>query len=420
MATVRRTKQAPAKGKDKPEVYRKPLTAAVKSVLTLERLAWGGKGVARAEDGRLILLSAPLALFPGEQVEADVRWKPRHGEGEVKAWLRKDARRVRAACPVAGVCGGCELWEAGSHVAELKRSMVADLLGRQLPNAPEWRWLEAPEDARRHRIQLHWTGTDLGFHRRNSHSLVPVTACPIAAPALSQAIPRLQEALEGRALPTRPQRWELATGTPAGEVYAQDEQGKTWHLEPDGWHAFQGGVPHRLGEHKLSHRPGGFFQVCPPWAWKAFGEILGAWELPSGTLYDLYGGVGFFTALLGGRMKRSVLVEFDAPAVEWAVRNLDGTGADCVAADAAEWMVEGLGEKGDLILLDPPRTGLAPEMTAKLLGAGASDLVLVGCDGAAFCRDVKRLEESWTLKGLAVADLFPMTSHVECVAHFQR
>ena len=62
-------------------------------------------------------------------------------------------------------------------------------------------------------------------------------------------------------------------------------------------------------------------------------EILGAWELPAGTLYDLYGGVGFFSALLGGAMARTVLVEFDGAAVDWARRNLAGSESECIAAD---------------------------------------------------------------------------------------
>ena len=402
-------------------MYRKPAAPGVNSVLIVERLAWGGKGVARAEDGKLILLGAPLALFPGEKVEARVRWKPRHGEGEVLRWLTRDPRRAKALCPVAEACGGCELWESGTHAAELKRAMVADLLGRALPQAPAWRWLPAPADARRHRIQLHWTGKELGFHRRNSHALVPVQACPAAAPALSAAIPRLREALEGRMLPTRPQRWELATGTPAGEITALDEQGRGWRLEPDGWHAAgEEGIYHHLGGIRLGHRAGGFFQVCPPWAWEAFGAILADWNLPRGTLFDLYGGVGFFSALLGRGMRDCVLVEFDAPAVDWARRNLAAQPAECVAEDAAVWLPEGLGQPDDLILLDPPRTGLPPEVCARLQSAGASDLVLIGCDGAAFCRDVARLAPAWVLKELAVADLFPMTSHVECVGWFKR
>ena len=385
---------------------------------TVERLAWGGMGVGRGEDGRLLLLAAPLALFPGEKVEAMVRWKPRHGEGQVTAWVRRDPRRVRAECPVAGVCGGCDLWEAGPLAGALKKEMVTDLLTRQLPDAPPWRWLEAPASARRHRIQLHWNGKELGFHQRNSHTVVLVAGCPVAADPLSRAIPRLQEALEARVLSPKAQRWELATGTPAGDVLAVAESGRSWRLEPDGWHPSEDAVRHDFGTARLSHGAGGFFQVCPPWAWTAFGEILGAWQLPGGTLYDLYGGVGFFSALLGQRFQKRVLVENFEPAVAWARTNLEALGLDalCVVADAPEWVTGDLGSAGDLILLDPPRTGLTPELCAKLQTAGASALVLVGCDGAAFCRDIQRLAPAWKLEALAVADLFPMTQHVEAVA----
>jgi 23S rRNA (uracil1939-C5)-methyltransferase len=319
---------------------------------------------------------------------------------------------------VAGVCGGCDLWEAGPLAGALKKEMVEDLLARQLPGAPTWRWLEAPESARRHRIQLHWNGRELGFHRRNSHSVVPVGACPAAAGPLSLAIPRLREALEARVLSPRSQRWELATGTPAGEVWAVAEDGRTWRLEPDGWHPAQGPIRHVLGPVTLRHRTGGFFQVCPEWAWAAFGEILGAWELSGGTLFDLYGGVGFFSALLGGRFRQRVLVENDEPAVAWARENLAALGleATCVATDAPEWVPADLGGGDDLVLLDPPRTGLTPELCEKLQTSRAGALVLVGCDGAAFCRDVQRLAPAWELKELAAVDLFPLTEHVEFVA----
>ena len=415
---MRRKIPSPAAERVRPPVYRRPAQESVKWCGTIERLAWGGAGVGRAEDGRLVLLAAPLALFPGEKVEASVRWKVRHGEGEVTAWTCRDPRRVRAGCPVAGECGGCDLWEAGPLAGELKREMVADLLARALPDAPPWRWLEAPAQARRHRIQLHWNGRELGFHRRSSHSVVPVAACPAAAGPLSRAIPRLQEALEARILSPKPQRWELSTGTPAGEVFAVAESGRCWRLEPDGWHPGEAPVRHDFGAVRLSHRAGGFFQVCPDWAWSAFGEILAAWKLPGGTLFDLYGGVGFFSALLGGRFRTRVLVESDEPAVAWARRNLEALGleADCLAADVAEWVVPGLGTGEDLVLLDPPRSGLAPELCGKLQTAGAGALVLVGCDGAAFCRDLQRLGPAWKVAGLAAVDLFPLTHHVECVA----
>jgi 23S rRNA (uracil1939-C5)-methyltransferase len=409
-------------GNIRASVYRSPAAPLEEWRGKVERLAWGGAGVGRAEDGRVVLLTAPLALFPGEAVRAEVRWKPRHGEGRVVEWLARDPRRVPAGCPVAATCGGCDLWEAGTQAGALKRDMVADLFARQLPGAPDWRWLDAPGTARRHRIQLHWNGRELGFHRRESHALVPVQACPAASPSLSEAIPRLIEALSARLLPTRAQRWELATGTPAGTVVAVAEDGRAWILEPDGWHPGKEPVEHRLDGLTLRHRPGGFFQVCPPWAWEAFGAILSGWNLGGDTLYDLYGGVGFFSALLGERFRHRVLVENDEPAVDWARRNLAdlGLAAECLAEDAAAWVPEGLGADRDVILLDPPRAGLEPELCEKLRSARAGALVLVGCDGAAFCRDLKRLAPEWKVGGLAAADLFPLTHHVECVALLRR
>ncbi len=376
----------------------------------------------RSKDGRLLLLEAPLALFPGELVEAEVIWKARHGEGRVLRWITRDPRRTQSVCSVAGACGGCELWEAGSYANELKRQMTADLLRRQLGEGVSWSWHPAPEAARRHRIQLHWDGAALGYFQPHSHTLVPVSACPAAADPLSSAIPRLEEALAGRALPARPGRWELSTGTPAGTVWASDERGRTWILEPDGWHRSTEPIHHRLGDATLLHGPGAFFQVSPPWAAQAFGGLLQSWNLKGGTLYDLYGGVGLFSILLGDRFRHRILVESGETAVAWARRNLESAGlpSECLVADVAAWVPESLGVAEDVILLDPPRAGLDPTLCDRLTTAGASTLILVGCDGAAFCRDVKDLATAWNLDQLAVLDLFPLTSHVECVALMTR
>jgi tRNA/tmRNA/rRNA uracil-C5-methylase (TrmA/RlmC/RlmD family) len=351
-----------------------------------------------------------------------VLWKVRHGEGTVDRWVTRDRRRVQAVCPVAATCGGCDLWEAGTALGDLKQLMVQDLFSRQLPETPEWRWSPAPASARRHRIQLHWDGHALGFHQRRSHQVVPVDQCPAAAKVLSQAIPRLQEALQGKILPTKPQRWELATGTPAGAVFATLESHRTWQLEPDGWHAWEGPILHDHGAFRLQHRAGGFYQVSPEWAAEAFGALLREWDVRGGRLYDLFGGVGFFSALLGDRFQQRCLVEFDEAAVAWARRNLEALGlaAECITADAAAWVPGQLGEAGDLLLLDPPRAGLAPELCERLQTARCGTMVLVGCDGAAFCRDVKRLAPAWKLEALAALDLFPFTHHVECVALLRR
>jgi len=422
MATVKRKSDLGRKEVRPRPVYPRRKDSTVAWQGKIERLVWGGLGLGHSEDGKAVLVSAPLALFPGEVVEAAIHWKARHGEGTVERWVTRDRRRSAPGCRVAASCGGCDLWEAGSAAGDLKRLMVEDLFARQLPDAPPWRWSPAPEDARRHRIQLHWDGKVLGFHARRSHQVIPVTECPAAAKVLSQAIPRLEEALLGRILPTKPQRWELATGTPPGTVFATLDSGRTWNLEPDGWHTWEGPIVHDHGAFRLSHRAGGFYQVSPEWAAEAFADLLREWEVRGGTLYDLYGGVGFFSALLGPRFQHRCLVEYDESAVVWAKANLEAMDlpSECLAADTAAWVPEHLGRPEDVLLLDPPRAGLPPELCERLQSARCGTLVLVGCDGAAFCRDVTRLGPAWRLEGLAALDLFPLTHHAECVGLLKR
>ena len=364
----------------------------------------------------MILLEAPLALFPGEEVEADLRWKSGHAEGEVRSWITEDPRRVAPACPVARTCGGCSLWGAGAEASDLKRQMVADLFRRQL-GREAFHWHPAPPEAKRARIQLHWDGRQLGFHRRRSHEIITIEGCPAAEDALSEAIEPLRAALASGALPARPGRWELATGAPAGEVRASCEAGG-WRLEAGGWHADDSALIHHLVGASLRQPAGGFFQVSPTWAAAAFGAVLEGWDIRGETLYDLYGGVGLFSAMLRDRFRAFVLVESGKAAVDAARMNLADLklDAECTVADVGAWLPEHLGGAGDVILLDPPRTGLAPEAASKLLTADAGRMVLVGCDGAAFCRDLKRLEAAWRIEQVAALDLFPMTPHIEAVA----
>jgi 23S rRNA (uracil1939-C5)-methyltransferase len=382
----------------------------------VERLAWGGKGVGHLADGRIVLLDAPLALFPGEEVAAQIRIHPKHAAGSVTDWLARDPRRSAAACPVAAQCGGCSQWEAGDHAGELKRLAVADLLHRQLPGAGAWDWLPAPPDTRRHRIQLHWDGANLGFYAYRSHDVVAVDSCPLAVAPISQAITRLRDALKADALPEAA-RWELATGTPAEIVIATCEAGpgQTWRLTDEGWRPTDESLTHLLGGCTMRQPPQSFFQVCPAWAWQAFARVFDSWDLRGGRLFDLYGGVGLFSLVLRSRFQRFALVESDERAAEAARLNLAEIAAEVSLAAVEQWLPAGLGAADDLILLDPPRAGLPAAVSERLLSARAGALVLVGCDGAAFCRDTRRLAPAWRLSRLAAIDLFPNTAQTEFV-----
>ncbi|MCL1908424.1 MAG: hypothetical protein FWG12_03530 [Holophagaceae bacterium] len=408
------------KGKSRGLFYRKSPLESQNWEGKIERLAWGGLGVSHLEDGRVLLLEAPLALFPHEVVRAIIRQKSKHAEGEVISWIEPSPLRTPSKCTVADQCGGCQLHESGDRYSVLKQSMVEDLFRRMLPNQP-WEWLPAPADALRQRIQLHWDGESIGFHQRKKKKIVPIASCPAATSCISESIPRLKEAVASKFLPSRPQRWELATGTPPMEVFAIDDSLRAWALEPDGWHRTEKSVIHDYCGHRLSHRPGGFFQVSAQWAMKSFQDVFTKWGIQGDTLYDLYGGVGLFSAIIGGKFNSCILVESNSDSIAHARHNLSNARLShiCVESDVTNWMPDGLGCEGDVILLDPPRAGLTNSVTQKLLKSKAGTIVIIGCDGATFCRDIQRLAHLWKIQKIAVIDLFPMTAHVECVGLMQ-
>lgn len=396
----------------------------------VERLGWGGVGLGRLTDSRLVILTAPLAIFPGEEVEAELTEYPRHCEGAVLRWLRRDVRRVEPACGYAQHCGGCGLWGSAGWAGELKRSMVADLFARQLRAFPQyclldnWHWLPAPETALRSRIQLHWDGRALGFMRRGSNSVEAVDNCVMAEPVLGSAIPSLDLWLHGQSVPAG--RWELATGTPPGDVVLTCDAlpGEAWRLLDGRWHADSGTLMHLLGSERLQQSPGTFFQASPPWAWEAFSHIFSQWPIGGGTLYDLYGGGGFFSAMLRDSFAQFKLIESNPASIADARVNLAGMDAQVVEADSTEFLRSELSAQGEpavdsIAILDPPRQGLTYKLCDALEHWRPAKLVLIGCDGANFCRDATRLSQSWDLTRLAAIDLFPNTAHVECVGLFE-
>jgi tRNA/tmRNA/rRNA uracil-C5-methylase (TrmA/RlmC/RlmD family) len=136
---------------------------------------------------------------------------------------------------------------------------------------------------------------------------------------------------------------------------------------------------------------------------------------------DLFSGVGLFSIPLArvvGPTGRVSAVESSAYAVRDARQNAEGLGQ----VKAREWTVsprainDAVGS-GDVVVLDPPRSGLAKGVVEALVRRAPRRVVYVSCDAATFSRDLKGLlAGGFDLVDLKAFDLFPMTEHVELVA----
>ena len=145
---------------------------------------------------------------------------------------------------------------------------------------------------------------------------------------------------------------------------------------------------------------------------------------PGDTAWDLYGGVGVFAAELASRVGERGLVmsvESGRGAVEDGRRALGDLGQVQLRADRVETVVGELPGPVRTVVADPPRAGAGREVVEAVAAAGAERVVHIGCDSAAFGRDVGLyLAQGYRLEQVRAFDAFPLTHHVECLALLTR
>lgn len=137
---------------------------------------------------------------------------------------------------------------------------------------------------------------------------------------------------------------------------------------------------------------------------------------------DLYCGAGTFTLPLARRCEFVSAVESYGPAVRDLRRNLDIaniTNVDVIGGDAVREFPD---EDADVLVVDPPRAGLAPEAIDLIASTSARDVAYVSCDPATLARDLRRFVEEGTFRPVwaTPVDLFPQTFHCETVVRLTR
>jgi 23S rRNA (uracil1939-C5)-methyltransferase len=142
---------------------------------------------------------------------------------------------------------------------------------------------------------------------------------------------------------------------------------------------------------------------------------------PAITLFDIYCGVGLFSAFLAPRCGRVIGVESSPSACEDFSVNLDEFDHVELYEGLAEEVLPHLEVSPDLVLVDPPRAGLEKRVVDGILKLSPQVIAYVSCDPSTLARDAKRLiEGGYKLKQVTLFDLFPQTSHIESISIFER
>ena len=423
-------------------------------------VAQGGWCVARPEGLPVMFVRHAL---PGERVVARVtEVTSKFARADAVQVLQAAPDRVTAPCKHArpGGCGGCD-WQHASLPAQraLKAAVVAQqlrrLAGIDLEVTVEPLPGDSPETAApgavpglgwRTRVQFA-VGPDgvAGLRGHRSHEVVDIGDCPLAHESIRELdIPghdwtgaaAVEAAVGGADAPQNVAVTVIAAAPPQGRGRGHGQgRGPGQRRRGAG----------RLPGHKrtlIEGRPylaeqaagriwqvgaDGFWQVHPAAADTLSQAVIAALApAPGDSVLDLYCGAGLFAGVVapivgpGGAVTG---IESDPAAVRSARQNLgDLPWVTVVKADVARAVADEDMPAAKLVIADPPRAGLARELTDYLAGDNPAErFAYVSCDPATLARDLSLLAAGgWRLADLRAFDAFPMTHHVECVATLTR
>lgn len=169
--------------------------------------------------------------------------------------------------------------------------------------------------------------------------------------------------------------------------------------------------------------PRAFFQPNTLQAERLYSLVVERAALSGQTVMDLYCGTGTIGLFLSRFAQHVIGVEMQPDAVDNARRNATANGVDNVSfytGDVGKVLQEHA-LKADIVIVDPPRTGLMPQAREMIEATGAHKLVYVSCNPASLARDISAFVRSgWTAQSIEPVDMFPHTYHIENVAVLTR
>jgi len=409
-----------ARGRNARRTHNRPL---VPIELTLTGFASGGKAVGHAPDGRVVFVEFAL---PGERVIAEITDdRPSYIEATAVLVLEASEDRIEPPCQYFGRCGGCQL----QHVAyarqlELKTGVVREQLeriGRFSADEVEalvrpMLGMDSPWGYRNHnRFTVRRDG-EVGFMQRGTHRFMRIDECLIADPQVNEVL----RATQDRTMQLR--QISVRVGANTGDRMIQPKlQFRPFSKGP---RPASGQSTYTEELNGARYRVSGpaFFQVNTRQAEQLVALVVGhVLEARARVVVDAYAGVGTFAVQLAPAVDHIITIEESAAAGVDAEVNLAPFQNVTRIVGKVEDTLPGMTPSPDVVVIDPPRSGLYPSVIDAILDSAAKRVVYVSCDPATLARDLRLfVDGGLAIREVQPVDMFPHTQHIENVTVLDR
>lgn len=414
-------------------------------ILNIVDLTHDGRGVARHQ-GRPVFVRG---AYPGETIIADIiKDKKSFLEGKLQSILVTSPDRIESVCSDFDHCGGCDFCDLKyENQLEFKRNRVKNDLkkfaGVEIEDI-EIHGMDSYINHRNH-VQLSVKNGLIGYNRRGTNSVFTPRNCIIAPKSTNEIIEVFMSykeltklSLIGIRSNYKNELMVILVSKPKvklniSELIPNLQSVGVTHIYQNfndnprnhyGKHSEliygEGAFYDELLGYKFEISPTSFFQVNRPQAEELYKLAIESLE-PNAEdkVLELYSGIGTISLPVADRVGEILGIEYSRVAVEDAKKNAANNeikNAKFKSGKAEEEIFK-VGKDFNKVLMDPPRSGVAPEVIAVILKMNPERIVYVSCNPATLARDIKLLTENgeYRVDKVDAVDMFGLSYHVETV-----
>ena len=431
-----------------------------------------GEGIAKIDNFTIFI----PGTIKGEKVRVlIVKVLSSHGFGKVIEILGKSQARQDVDCNTYKRCGGCNLRHVKyEETLKMKQNAVQSLVNKTLKNklqVEETVGMENPLHYRnkaQYPIGINKKGEPvIGVFANRTHEVIPIDNCLIQNKKSEEIAKFIIEfikeknisiydekkgkglvrhivtkvgiktgeimcviVINGHKIPNENELVEnLKTRYPEIKAIVKNINMKNTNviLGQENINLYGNGyIEDILGEYKFKISPLSFYQVNPVQAEKLYNLGVSMAEITKNdVVFDLYCGIGTISLFMSKFAKKVYGIEIVEEAVKMAKENAQNnnvSNTEFFAGDVEivlDDLINNKGLKADVVMFDPPRKGLDKKSIDNILNIRPKKIVYISCNPATLIRDLADFENEYDIKTIIPVDMFPYTSHVECVSVLQ-
>lgn len=389
-------------------------------IVKLDKLSHDLRGITKI-DNKITFIPKTL---PEEVVNIRItKQKKKFNEGCLTTIIEESKDRVKYICPYYDICGGCDTGHIlYSKSIMYKKDMVVDIFKRYCDMDVDMDIVYDDDNIYNYRNKITLRVND-GKLALVGESLVNIDYCYLVNDNINKVIGILNgiclDGIDEVIIRGTDEIMVIIKGNIDNDKLIQILKDNVSSIFINGVKVFGNDyVMINVGNYRYAVYPDSFFQVNTKMISRLYDKVL-EFAGSGDKLLDLYCGAGTIGIYLANNFNSIRGIEQNESAIKGAnlnkgINDIKNISFVCEKASDINEIVE------DVVVVDPPRSGLDSTTIKRILDSRIERLIYVSCNPITLARDINILKDKYNLVGMSLFDMFPNTSHVECVSVLYR